>query len=188
MIAAAGTGEAELDELQTGLLEMCFGGQRKIMIALAQGHSLRPGLTAEQAADTFSALTRPELHHRLTVKRGWSQRRYARSLEHTTTAALLGDQRSRPASYIASAPSSHTPPESPARPPAPSRWPASRSSRWSRRAGLPGAQDRTGGEIRGRPWGELAAARGDFRWPPTGRISWPRTQGEGPLTWAPSFH
>jgi Pyridoxamine 5''-phosphate oxidase. len=43
------------------------------------------------------------------------------------------------------------------------------------RARIPGAQDRTGGEIRGRPWGELAAARGDFRWPPTGRISWPPT-------------
>jgi hypothetical protein len=68
------------------------------MIALGQGHSLRPGLTAEQAADTFSALASPELHHMLTVKRGWSQRRYARWLEHTAKATLLGHQRSRPAS------------------------------------------------------------------------------------------
>jgi hypothetical protein len=45
----------------------------------------------------------------------------------------------------------------------------------TRRGGLPGAQDRTGGELRGRPWGEIAAASGDFRWPPTGRISWPPT-------------
>jgi hypothetical protein len=43
------------------------------------------------------------------------------------------------------------------------------------RARIPGDQDRTGGEIRGRHWGELAAARGEFRWPPTGRISWPPT-------------
>ena len=63
MIASAGTGEDELDELQTRLLEMRFGGQRKIMIALARGHPLRSGLTAEQAADTFSALASPELHH-----------------------------------------------------------------------------------------------------------------------------
>jgi hypothetical protein len=91
MIAAAGTGEDELEELQTGPLEMRFGGQRKIMIALVQGHSLRPGLTAEQAADTFSALVSPELHLLLTVKRVWSQRRYARWLEETVTAALLGD-------------------------------------------------------------------------------------------------
>jgi AcrR family transcriptional regulator len=91
IIAAAGTGEDELDELQRNLLEMRFGGQREIMIALVQGEPLRPGLTAEQAADTFSALASPELHHLLTVKRGWSQRRYARWLEQTVTAALLED-------------------------------------------------------------------------------------------------
>jgi TetR/AcrR family transcriptional regulator, regulator of autoinduction and epiphytic fitness len=91
MIASAGTGEDELDELQTRLLEMRFGGQRKIMIALARGHPLRPGLTAEQAADTFSALASPELHHLLTVRRGWSQRRYAQWLEKTAQAALLAD-------------------------------------------------------------------------------------------------
>jgi hypothetical protein len=42
-------------------------------------------------------------------------------------------------------------------------------------AQVSGDQDRTGGEIRGRHWGELAAAHGEFRWPPMGRISWPRT-------------
>jgi hypothetical protein len=91
VIASAGTGEDELDGLQSNLLEMRFGGQRQIMIALAQGGSFRPGLTAEQAADTFSALASPELHHLLRVKRGWSQRRYARWLEHTVKAALLGE-------------------------------------------------------------------------------------------------
>jgi AcrR family transcriptional regulator len=90
MIASAGTGEDELSKLQTRLLEMRFGGQRKIMIALTQGRPLRPGLTAEQAADTFSALASPELHHLLTVRRGWSQRRYAQWLEKTALAALLG--------------------------------------------------------------------------------------------------
>jgi AcrR family transcriptional regulator len=89
IIASAGTGEDEVDELQKKLLEMRFGGQREIMIALVQGESLRPGLTAEQAADTFSALASPELHHLLTVKRGWSQRRYTRWLEQTVMAALL---------------------------------------------------------------------------------------------------
>ncbi len=89
IIASAGTGEDEVDELQRNLLDMRFGGQREIMIALAQGESLRPGLTAEEAADTFSALASPELHQLLRVKRGWSQRRYARWLEQTVTAALL---------------------------------------------------------------------------------------------------
>jgi AcrR family transcriptional regulator len=91
IIASAGTGEDEVDELQRNLMDMRFGGQREIMIALAQGESLRPGLTAEQAADTFSALASPELHHLLTVKRCWSHRRYARWLEQTVKAALLGD-------------------------------------------------------------------------------------------------
>ena len=89
IIASAGTGEDEIDALQAALLEMRFVGQREIMIALTRGHQLRPGLTAEQAADTFSAIASPELHHVLTVKRGWSQRGYARWLEETLKAALL---------------------------------------------------------------------------------------------------
>lgn len=42
IIASAGTGEDEVDALQSSLLEMRFAGQREIMIALAQGESLRP--------------------------------------------------------------------------------------------------------------------------------------------------
>lgn len=91
VIASAGTGDDELGELQRNLLDMRFEGQRQIMTALAQGEPLRPGLTAEHAADTFSALASPELHYLLTIKRGWPQRRYARWLEQTVKAALLGD-------------------------------------------------------------------------------------------------
>lgn len=91
IIASPGTGEGELGELQRNLLEMRFGGRRKLMVALAPGGSLRPGLTAEQAADTFSALASPELHHLLRVKRDQCQRHYARWLEQTVKTALLGD-------------------------------------------------------------------------------------------------
>jgi AcrR family transcriptional regulator len=98
VIASAGTGEDELDELQRNLLKMRFGGQREIMLALVQGGAFRPGLTTEQAADTFSALASPELHHLLTVRHGWSQRRYARWLEQTVKAALLGDPSPTPSS------------------------------------------------------------------------------------------
>ena len=89
IIASAGTGDDEIDQLHQNLLEMRFEGQREIMIALVGGARLRSGLTAEQAADTFSALASPELHHLLTVKRAWSQRRYARWLAQTVNAALL---------------------------------------------------------------------------------------------------
>lgn len=93
IIAAAGTGDDGLAELQQTLLDMRFDGQRDILVALAQGELLRPGLTAERAADTFSALASPELHYLLTVRRGWSQRRYAQWLEQTISVALLEDPR-----------------------------------------------------------------------------------------------
>ena len=89
IIASAGTGEDGIEELQEELLDMRFSGQREIMIALVQEESLRPGLTVQQAADTFSALASPELHHLFTVRRGWSQRRYTRWLAQTVNAALL---------------------------------------------------------------------------------------------------
>jgi AcrR family transcriptional regulator len=74
--------------LQRQLLEMRFREQRTVMAAIAKGESLPSGLTVEDAADTFSALASPELHHVLTVDRGWSQRRYARWLERTVESAL----------------------------------------------------------------------------------------------------
>jgi AcrR family transcriptional regulator len=88
-IAAAGTGAGELDELQRQLQDLRFNGQAAVIAAIATERTLRPGLTVTEAADTFSALASPELHHILTTDRGWSQERYARWLEHTTTAALL---------------------------------------------------------------------------------------------------
>jgi AcrR family transcriptional regulator len=91
IIKAAGTGAPELDDLQTRLLELRFEGQRKLMAAIAGDNSLRPGLTVDEAAETFSALASPELHHILTAERGWSQRRYAQWLERTATWALLAD-------------------------------------------------------------------------------------------------
>lgn len=91
IIASAGTAGDEVDELQRNLRDMRFDDQRRIMTALVRGASLRPGLTAERAADTFSALASPELHHLLRTNRGWSRQRYARWLEQTVTAALLID-------------------------------------------------------------------------------------------------
>jgi AcrR family transcriptional regulator len=89
VIREAGTGSSELADLNERLRELRFGGQAEIIAAIAKDDSLRPGLTIEEAADTFSALASPELHHLLTVGRGWSQRRYERWLERTTIAALV---------------------------------------------------------------------------------------------------
>jgi AcrR family transcriptional regulator len=91
VIAAAGSGNGELDELRRQLRDLRFDGQAKVIAAIADEHALRPGLTVQDAADTFSALASPELHRVLTVDRGWSEQRYARWLEQTTKAALLPD-------------------------------------------------------------------------------------------------
>jgi AcrR family transcriptional regulator len=89
VIAAAGSGNRELDDLRRELREMRFDGQAQVIAAIADERALRPGLTVHDAADAFSALASPELHHVLTADRGWSQERYARWLEETTRAALL---------------------------------------------------------------------------------------------------
>lgn len=89
VMRAAGAGVSELADLQRRLLDYRFSGQAQLIAAIADGRSLRPGLSVDEAAATFSALASPELHHMLTVGRGWSQERYARWLERTALAALL---------------------------------------------------------------------------------------------------
>jgi TetR/AcrR family transcriptional regulator, regulator of autoinduction and epiphytic fitness len=91
IMRAAGAGTPELDDLQRRLHEYRFSRQALFVTKVADQHSLRAGLSAEEAADTFSALASPELHHILTAHRGWPQERYARWLERTVLAALLAD-------------------------------------------------------------------------------------------------
>jgi TetR/AcrR family transcriptional regulator, regulator of autoinduction and epiphytic fitness len=88
-IRAAGTAASELEDLQRELRRMRFRGQATVIAAIATEAALRPGLTVQAAADTFSAIASPELHDILTNDRGWSHARYARWLEDTTNAALL---------------------------------------------------------------------------------------------------
>jgi AcrR family transcriptional regulator len=89
VIRAAGADVSELNELQRRLQDYRFSGQARFIATIANEHSLRPGVTVEEAAATFSALASPELHHILTADRGWSQERYARWLERTALATLL---------------------------------------------------------------------------------------------------
>jgi AcrR family transcriptional regulator len=91
VMRAAGTEAQELQQLHQRLTTYRFGGQAQLVSKMVEPDSLRPGFSVEDAATTFSTLASPELHHMLTVDRGWSQKRYAEWLERTTTAALLGD-------------------------------------------------------------------------------------------------
>jgi AcrR family transcriptional regulator len=73
---------AGLEELERRLRDYRFGGQAQLVEQIVDG---------ADAAATFSALAGPEVHHLLTVGRGWSQERYARWLERTVVAALAPD-------------------------------------------------------------------------------------------------
>lgn len=91
VMRAAGAGVRELDQLQRRLQDYRFSGQAEVIATIAEGRSLRPDLSIEEAAATFSALASPELHHILTAGRGWTQEHYAGWLERTAVAALLGE-------------------------------------------------------------------------------------------------
>ena len=91
VIRSAGTGTEELSELDAELRKMRYGQQAKVMRAVVDGGTLAPGLSVKEAAETFSALASPELHHLLTGGRGWSPRRYSRWLEGIVKSVLLPD-------------------------------------------------------------------------------------------------
>jgi len=64
-------------------------GQRVyIELVLANG-ALRKGLTSEEAAETYSALARPETFAFLVGERGWTAPRFERWLAETLTDTLL---------------------------------------------------------------------------------------------------
>ena len=91
VIRDAGTGAPELFDLDRELREPRYRDQAKIMKVAIRGGGLAAGISASQAAETFSALASPELHHLLISGRGWSEKRYADWLERTVKSTLLED-------------------------------------------------------------------------------------------------
>jgi AcrR family transcriptional regulator len=89
VIRGAGTGAPELGALDRELRELRYGDQAKIMKAISKGGGLACDISVSQAAETFSALTSPELRHLLIEGRGWSEKRYAGWLQRTLKATLL---------------------------------------------------------------------------------------------------
>ena len=83
VIRAAAASDPELAELHRRLHESRFAAQRQVIGPLL-GRKV-----SDVEADTFSALTSPELHHLLTTTRGWSQERYQTWLENTVEASVL---------------------------------------------------------------------------------------------------
>jgi AcrR family transcriptional regulator len=76
-------------ELLDWLNRQRLDGQTRVAHALADRGALADGVTAEAAADTIYALMAPEVHHVLTVERGWDPDRYERWLSDSLAALLL---------------------------------------------------------------------------------------------------
>lgn len=86
LVRAAAAAEPGLADLPARIHEMRFRRQRQLLELLAGNQLLG---TVADAADTFSALASPELHHLLRRIRGWSRSRYAAWLRKTVLATVL---------------------------------------------------------------------------------------------------
>jgi AcrR family transcriptional regulator len=82
IIREAAESDAELSRLYGRLQDERFAAHRRLIEPMIG----RPA--AGHEAETFSVLTSPELHHLMTVTRGWTQPRYAGWLEQTLTSLI----------------------------------------------------------------------------------------------------
>jgi hypothetical protein len=85
----AAPAEPDASEILDNLLAGRLQGMRYVVEAVAGRGPLRPGLSPEAAAETLWALSSPEVHRLLTVRRGWSKKRYGEWLGTTAAGALL---------------------------------------------------------------------------------------------------
>jgi AcrR family transcriptional regulator len=76
---------ALLDEISAARLERMTVNARGLLQA---GH-LRPGITAEQAADIMWTYSSQELYELLAIRRGWPAERYGQFIAQALIAALL---------------------------------------------------------------------------------------------------
>ena len=76
-------------ELLDWLNRQRLDGQTRVARVLADRGALAEGLTVDAAADTIYTLMAPEVHHLLTVDRGWDADRYERWLSDSLGALIL---------------------------------------------------------------------------------------------------
>src|SRR5947209_1255556 len=87
VVRSAASADPALAELPGQIHEMRFQRQDLILRTLTDGEPS----PIEGAADTFSALASPEVHHILVAFRNWPQERYAAWLRRTVVATLFED-------------------------------------------------------------------------------------------------
>ena len=90
VIRGAADQEEIATELRSELLAQRLASQRRL-IQLFFGGDLRDGLTLSEAADRYTALTSPELHHLCIEDLGWTLEQHERWLLELAQRELLGD-------------------------------------------------------------------------------------------------
>ena len=91
VIRGAADGHPHAAELRSRMLQVRLDNQAGNVTAHLGG-ALRDGLTAAEAAEHYSALLSPELHHLLTMEQGWSAERYQAWMTKLLTNDLLGER------------------------------------------------------------------------------------------------
>ena len=82
VIRGAAESDRDLEDLNRRLQAERFAAHRRLI------EPMTGRAATDEESETFSALTSPELHHVLTVTRGWTQQRYTTWLEQTVTALI----------------------------------------------------------------------------------------------------
>jgi AcrR family transcriptional regulator len=95
VLRGAADGEAFAVTLRSQLLDERLARQTR-HLRLLVGGDLREGLTFERAAESFCALSSPELHHLLTSDLAWTREAHEAWLAALAEKELLGDARSHP--------------------------------------------------------------------------------------------
>jgi len=89
IMRTAAESEPDIAELQSRVLGERMQGMTQFVRWLAGNGPLRGGMSIEDAAELTWTLTSAEVHHLLTVDRGWTGDRYTAWLRDTLTRLLL---------------------------------------------------------------------------------------------------
>jgi AcrR family transcriptional regulator len=91
VIRGAALSDPELAAFWVHIEQGRWDGPGHIAPVLAAAGVLRPGLSAEQAADIIYGLTTPDIYENLVYHRGWSARHFERWLTDVLCTAVLED-------------------------------------------------------------------------------------------------
>jgi AcrR family transcriptional regulator len=95
VIRGAGDSEEFAVALRARLLAERLANNRRQLRGLI-GDALRPGISAEQAAQRFCALTSPELHHLLLSELAWTRKSYEEWIATLAESELLTPEGTAP--------------------------------------------------------------------------------------------